>query len=55
MLPWCSKLGRLSLLENALMLTYALSPVACIIKVYDLKFKIVNYASVCSIAYNRNL
>ncbi len=30
-------------------------PVACTIKAYDCKFTIVNYASVCSIAYDRNL
>ncbi len=32
-----------------------LTPVACTIKVYDRKFTIINHASVCSIAYNRNL
>ncbi len=30
-------------------------PVACTIKVYDHKFTIVNYASVCGIAYDHNL
>ncbi len=31
------------------------SPVACTIKVYNRKFMIANCASVCSIAYDRNL
>jgi hypothetical protein len=29
--------------------------VACTLKVYDCKFMIVNYASVCSVAYDHNL
>jgi hypothetical protein len=34
---------------------YRAYPVACTIKVYDRKFMIKNYASVCSVAYDRNL
>jgi len=30
-------------------------PVACTIKVYNRKFKIVNYVSVWSVTYDRNL